>query len=236
MKVLELKNVETQLGGSILLSDISFAVEESSVVALVGHNGAGKSTLMKTILGELEKAKGEITINETSTQDEDFLTYKEQISYLPEEPLLLTELTVMQHFQLYAMSYGIEDVIMEEKIKIYTSGFELEDKLNEYPESLSKGMRQKVQTICALLPDTPLLLIDEPFMGLDIYAMDYLEELIREKARSGTAVLLTSHQLERVKDIADTFIMLQHGEVLDQGPISDFKTIRRRKHDEHYKD
>ncbi|SDQ90434.1 ABC transporter ATP-binding protein [Virgibacillus salinus] len=236
MKVLELKSVETELGGSVLLSDISFAVEESSVVALVGHNGAGKSTLMKTILGELQKAKGEITINETSTQDEDFLTYKEQISYLPEEPLLLTELTVMQHFQLYAMSYGIEEAIMEEKIKSYTSGFELEDKLNEYPESLSKGMRQKVQTICALLPDTPLLLIDEPFMGLDVYAMDYLEELIREKAHSGTAVLLTSHQLERVKDIADTYIMLQHGEVLDQGPISDFKTIRRRKHDERYKD
>ncbi|MGP4106736.1 ABC transporter ATP-binding protein [Virgibacillus sp. L01] len=236
MKVLELKNVETQLGGSVLLSDISFAVEESSVVALVGHNGAGKSTLMKTILGELEKAKGEITIKETSTQDDDFLTYKEQISYLPEEPLLLTELTVMQHFQLYAASYGIEEAIMEEKIKTYISGFELEDKLNEYPESLSKGMRQKVQTICALLPDTPLLLIDEPFMGLDVYAMDYLEELIQGKALSGTAVLLTSHQLERVKDIADTYIMLQHGEVLDQGLISDFKTIRRRKHDENYKD
>ncbi|MFB4168306.1 ABC transporter ATP-binding protein [Virgibacillus sp. JSM 102003] len=233
MKVLELSNVETHLGGSTLLSDISFAVEESSVVALVGHNGAGKSTLMKTILGELEKAKGEITINETSTQDEDLLTYKEQISYLPEEPLLLTELTVMQHFQLYAMSYGVEEAIMEEKINTYTTGFELEDKLNEYPESLSKGMRQKVQTICALLPDTPLLLIDEPFMGLDIYAMDYLEELIQEKARSGTAVLLTSHQLERVKDIADTYIMLQHGEVLDQGPVGDFKTIRRRKHDDH---
>lgn len=232
MKVLELKNVETQLGGSTLLSDISLALEESTIVALVGHNGAGKSTLMKTILGELEKAKGEITINETSTQDEDFLTYKEQISYLPEEPLLLTELTVMQHFQLYAMSYGIEEAIMHEKIKTYTAGFELEDKLNEYPESLSKGMRQKVQTICALLPDTPLLLIDEPFMGLDVYGMEYLEELIREKARSGTAVLLTSHQLERVKDISDTYIMLQHGEVLDHGPIGDFKTIRRRKHDD----
>ncbi|MFC4560209.1 ABC transporter ATP-binding protein [Virgibacillus kekensis] len=232
MKILELKDVETQLGGTTLLRDISFSLDKSSIAALVGHNGAGKSTMIKTILGELEKANGEIIINEAATLDNNFLTYKKQISYLPEEPILLSELTVMQHFQLYATSYGVDEVTLKEKTKTYTTGFEVADKLNEYPESLSKGMRQKVQTICALLPETPLLLIDEPFMGLDVYAMDYLEDLIKEKARNGTAILLTTHQLGRVKNLADTYIMLQHGEILDQGPIENLKTIRRRTYDE----
>lgn len=228
MKVLEVSQVCAEINNTILLDDISFSMEDGSVLALVGHNGAGKSTLMKTILGVLEKSQGKIILNEDYDQDDAFLTFKQMISYLPEEPLLLTELTVMQHFQLYGMSYELAENVLNERIERYVEGFELEDKLHEYPESLSKGMRQKVQTICALLPDTPLLLIDEPFIGLDVYAMDYLEELIKEKAANGTSILLTTHQLERIKDIADAFLMLQHGEIQSQGDIADFRTIQRR--------
>lgn len=228
MKVLEVSQVCAEINNTRLLDDISFTMEDGSVLALVGHNGAGKSTLMKTILGVLEKSQGKIIINEDYNQDDAFLTFKQMISYLPEEPLLLTELTVMQHFQLYGMSYELAEKLLNERIERYVEGFELEDKLHEYPESLSKGMRQKVQTICALLPDTPLLLIDEPFIGLDVYAMDYLEELIKEKAANGTSILLTTHQLERIKEIADAFLMLQHGKIQSQGDIADFRTIQRR--------
>ncbi|OZU89178.1 ABC transporter [Virgibacillus indicus] len=228
MKVLEVSQVCAEINNTRLLDDISFTMEDGSVLALVGHNGAGKSTLMKTILGVLEKSQGKIIINEDYNQDDAFLTFKQMISYLPEEPLLLTELTVMQHFQLYGMSYELAEKLLNERIERYVEGFELEDKLHEYPESLSKGMRQKVQTICALLPDTPLLLIDEPFIGLDVYAMDYLEELIKEKAANGTSILLTTHQLERIKEIADEFLMLQHGKIQSQGDIADFRTIQRR--------
>jgi ABC-2 type transport system ATP-binding protein len=228
MKALEVKNVTTTISNTTLLEDITFDLEAGSVIALVGHNGAGKSTLFKTILGILEKASGKITVNENFDQDDSFLTFKQMISYLPEEPLLLTELTAMQHFQLYGMSYELSKNKLTERIDRYISGFELEDKLHEYPEALSKGMRQKVQTICALLPDTPILLIDEPFIGLDVYAMDYLQEVIKQKVKDGTSILLTTHQLERVRDLADTFIMLQHGKIQSQGPISEFETIQRR--------
>src|SRR5690625_6851730 len=118
---------------------------------------------MKTIIGKIDKTAGKVVIEETYDQDEAFLSFKQLIPYLPEEPLLLTELTVIQHFQLYGMTYGMTKDDLEERIDRYVTGFELTDKLNEYPESLSKGMRQKVQTICALLPDVPLLLIDELF-------------------------------------------------------------------------
>lgn len=228
MKTLQVNNVSTAIGNNTLLEGITFELETATVMALVGHNGAGKSTLMKTILGVLEKSSGQIIIQETYDQDESFIAFKSLLSYLPEEPLLLTELTVMQHFQLYGKSYQIAENDLSNRVRRYVQGFELADKLDEYPESLSKGMRQKVQTICALLPDTPLLLIDEPFMGLDIYAIDYLEGLIKEKVRAGTSILLTTHQLDRIKNIADNYMMLQHGKILNHGPIADFDTIKRR--------
>lgn len=232
MKTLEVKQVCVKIGEKRLLNDISIYTDPGTITALVGHNGAGKSTLMKTILGIMEKTSGQIVINDIYDFNKNFIAFKQQISYLPEEPLLLTELTVMQHFQLYGMSYGITEKDLTKRIDHYVQNFDLHDKLNEYPESLSKGMRQKVQTICALLPDTPVMLIDEPYMGLDIYAVDYFEEVMKEKVKSGTSILLTTHQLDRVKHIADHYIMLQHGEVLDKGPIVDFDTIQRRSSDE----
>ncbi|MGM8366215.1 ABC transporter ATP-binding protein [Virgibacillus sp. W0181] len=224
---LRVKDVTTEIKTNKLIENITFTMASGSIMALVGHNGAGKSTLIKTILGITEKTKGKIVIQEHLDQSNDYLEFKRHISYLPEEPLLLPELTAMQHFQLYGMSYGISEKQLEEQISHYTKGFELTDKLNAYPESLSKGMRQKVQTICALLPSTPVLLIDEPFMGLDVYAMDYLMEQIQKKASEGTSVLVSTHQLERVKHIADHFLLLQHGKLIEEGAIEAFQSIKR---------
>jgi ABC-2 type transport system ATP-binding protein len=228
MKLLDVINVDVKIKSSKLLDNISFTMEEGSVLALVGHNGAGKSTLMKAIMGVHEKTAGEIMMKEKYNQDTNFLEYKQLIAFIPEEPLLMSELTAMQHFQLYGKSYQMEEAELKKRINRYVEGFELQGKLDEYPESLSKGMRQKVQTICAMLPDAPLLLIDEPFMGLDIYAVDYFEAILKEKIANGTSILLTTHQLDRVKNIANQFIMLQEGKVLHSGPIADFETIKRR--------
>jgi len=175
----------------------------------------------------LDKTRGTTTIDEIYNADEQFLAFKQLISYIPEEPLLLTELTGMQHFQLYGMSYGIDESMLIERAENYTRHFELADKIHEYPESLSKGMKQKVQTICALLPDTPVMLVDEPYMGLDVYAVDYFEEALKEKVKQGTSILLTTHQLDRVKHFADDYITLQHGEIVEKGPITEFQNIQR---------
>lgn len=227
MNTLEIIDVCTKIQDQALIEDISLTLTRGSLTALVGHNGAGKSTLIKTILGMMKKSAGEITVLGKYHIDDHFLEYKQQIAYLPEEPLLFTELTVMQHFQLYGISYNIEENDLQKKVERFVEGFELSDKINEFPESLSKGMRQKVQTICALLPDVPILLIDEPFIGLDIYAMSYLEQLLQEKLERGTSILLTTHQLERIKDLADDYIMLQHGKIIEQGDIQTFETIKR---------
>jgi len=225
---LRVEDVTTILDNKKLIEQISFTIQKGEVLALVGHNGAGKSTLLKTMMTMLEKDSGRIAVLETYDQDEDLLQFKKHISYLPEEPMLLPELTVMQHFQLYAMSYHISEGDFHEKIHRYITGFDLVEATDVYPDELSKGMRQKVQAICALLPDVPVLLIDEPFMGLDVYAKEYIVQLMKEKIATGTSIMLTTHQLELLKDLADSYVTLQEGKVTDRGTIDEFDTIVRR--------
>ncbi|MGP4076781.1 ABC transporter ATP-binding protein [Halobacillus sp. K22] len=223
---LVVEDCKVTIRDNTILEDVSFSIHQGQILALVGHNGAGKSTLIKTILGSREKSKGRISIHNLD-QDQHYADYKRQLSYIPEEPLLLSELTVYQHFQLYQKSYRIPEKRFEEKVAAYTKGFELHDKLNEYPESLSKGMRQKVQTICALLPEVSLLLIDEPFMGLDVYAGAYFEKLLKERRDEGCSILLTTHQLEKVKELADVYVMLTDGRVSSEGEVNEFHTLDR---------
>ncbi|WP_077624487.1 ABC transporter ATP-binding protein [Sediminibacillus massiliensis] len=227
MDGLTIHDLTVSIKDNVILDNISFYIEPGSIHALVGHNGAGKSTVMKTVMGWQEKQSGRISIG-SADQDKDFLIFKQNLSYIPEEPFLLSELTAMQHFQLYGQSYQMREEELNSRVSYYIEQFEISDKLHEYPESLSKGMRQKVQTICALLPDTSLLLIDEPFMGLDIHASDFLQEVLIEKAKNGTSILLTSHQLERTKQLANQFIMLKQGRIENQGEISNFEELARR--------
>ncbi|MFC7319671.1 ABC transporter ATP-binding protein [Halobacillus campisalis] len=225
--VLHVKDCHVAIRDEPIVSDVAFDIDRGSITALVGHNGAGKSTLMKAVIGTIEKKEGKISINGFD-QDVDFKDYKYQFSYIPEEPLLLNELTVFQHFQLYQKSYDISDAVFIERINAYTEGFELMDKLDDYPESLSKGMRQKAQTICALLPEVPLLLIDEPFMGLDVYAGAYLEKLLRQRREEGASILLTTHQLDKVHELADHFVMLKNGMISSAGRIDHFEYLDRK--------
>src|SRR5699024_2831474 len=224
MSLLTINDLAVKIEDKMILQDINFDLERGEALALLGHNGAGKSTLMHVITGLRDKHKGKVILN--NHEQEDILNYKENFVYLPEEPLLLTELTVMQHFQLYGKSYRISESDLMYKVNKYIKGFELEEKLNEYPGSLSKCMSQKVQTTCAFLPEFPLLLIDEPFMGLDVYAVDYFLEILAEKSAEGTTIIITTHQLERVSSIADTFIQLQNGKIIESGNVEEFLGIK----------
>src|SRR5699024_2882542 len=141
MRLLNIHKLSVKIENKFILNEIDHV--DTTLVTLVrlGHNGSGKLTLIQTTTGVRDKHTGTITINEYN--QEDILNYKENFVYLPEEPLLLTELTVMQHFQLYGKSYRISESDLMYKVNKYIKGFELEEKLNEYPGSLSKGMRQK---------------------------------------------------------------------------------------------
>ncbi|KGX90556.1 ABC transporter [Pontibacillus halophilus JSM 076056 = DSM 19796] len=210
-----------------MLDDINLELERGKITALVGHNGAGKTTLFRTLMGVQDRKDGEIKLDGVQL-DGDYLAYKQRFSYIPEEPMLLSELTVYQHFQLFGKSHGLSQSTLGERVHTYVKKFEIEDKLHVYPEELSKGMRQKVQTICALLPDVALLLIDEPFMGLDLYAAKTLMEELQERVREGLTVLLTSHQMKIVEDLCDAYLLLQNGRLVQSGTMNEFKGIQRR--------
>lgn len=228
MKALELIDVATSIGDEEILKEISFTLHKGQVLALVGHNGAGKSTLLKTILRTLEKRRGSIQAMDRYSQDNALIQFKQQLAYLPEEPILMSELTMMQHFQLYGMSYQMPHDLWKERVFAYLEQFELTDKVNEYPAVLSKGMRQKTQAICALLPDAPILLIDEPFVGLDVHAIEFLVSELKRKKAEGVAIILCTHQLDMLFDLADDFLMLHQGEITETGTIEEFSTISRR--------
>ncbi|MFC2949999.1 ABC transporter ATP-binding protein [Virgibacillus sediminis] len=225
--LLEVGNVEVSLNNEKIIRNLHFTLDQGEICALVGHNGAGKTVTMKTIMGIQEKSQGDIKLNSVSI-DADYLQYKSQYSYIPEEPILFTELTVLQHFQLYGTSYKVPENVFEERVNYYVNGFELNGKLHEFPDGLSKGMRQKVNIISNLITDAPLLIIDEPFIGLDENSAYFLEKEIKRKSQQGITILITSHVIERVKKFCDSYIMLKNGEIINKGQIDNLSQIERR--------
>jgi ABC-2 type transport system ATP-binding protein len=225
--LLILEEVEVSIQGNEIIKNINMTLNKGEICALVGHNGAGKSVTMKTIMGIQEKGSGHISLHSIDL-DDDYISYKSQFSYIPEEPILFTELNVYQHFQLYGTSYQVPKQTFDERVEYFVKGFELEGKLQDFPDDLSKGMRQKVNIISNLITDAPLLIIDEPFIGLDEHAAAFLEKEIVKKAEAGAAVLLTSHVLERVKKFCHTFVMLKNGQIIHKGDIDQLKQTERR--------
>jgi ABC-2 type transport system ATP-binding protein len=226
-ETLKVESLSVEINDKDILKGISFCINKGEICALVGHNGAGKSVTIKSILGLQQKRNGQIKIKNLSI-DQNLESYKKQFTYIPEEPLLFSELTVEQHFQLYGTSYNVSERVFQERLEYYLNAFELEDKLIEYPQNLSKGMRQKVNIISNFIVESPLMIIDEPFIGLDVEASNFLvQELLRRKAR-GVSVLITSHQIDKIKRFCDSFVMLKNGEVVQKGAINKLGHIERR--------
>ena len=225
--LLEIQDLNVEINQEKIIDSLNFKLKSGEICALVGHNGAGKTVTMKTIMGLQKKNTGKIILNNYSI-DSDYYNYKSQFSYIPEEPLLFMELTVFEHFQLYGTSYGVLPELFEQRIEYYVNGLELNGKLNNYPDDLSKGMRQKVNIICSLITDAPLLIVDEPFIGLDENASTFLENELINKAKKGNSILLTSHVIERIKKFCDSFLMLKNGQIIKQGGINNLEGIERR--------
>ncbi|PXW89172.1 ABC-2 type transport system ATP-binding protein [Streptohalobacillus salinus] len=227
MALLSIRDLSVKQGETLALDGLNLAINEGELVALIGHNGAGKSTLMKTMMGLLDFSKGEIVLKNYNLS-EDPLNYKRRVVYIPEQPFLLTELTVYQHFQLYIDSYQRDEQVLTPVIEHYLQQFEIQDKRDAFPLSLSKGMRQKVQLICGLLIDADLLIIDEPFIGLDVYAQRTLVNVLTDKKACGQTILLTTHQFDQLDTIMDRYVMLHEGKVIEEGSDYQLDALKRR--------
>lgn len=219
--------IDHLVGGYVnipVLKDISFEVNSGEVVGLIGLNGAGKSTTINEIIGLLQPYKGSITLDglQLANNPED---YRRKIGYIPETPILYEELTLKEHLDIVSLAYGLsEKASLRQKL---LKTFRLEDKLDWYPINFSKGMKQKVMIITALLIEPSLLIIDEPFLGLDPLAIRDLTNIITEKKQNGTAILMSTHVLDSAEKMCDRFVVLHEGSILAQGSL---ETLRQKCH------
>jgi len=202
-----------------IISNISFEVKKGEIMALLGPNGAGKSTTIRNIMGILYPDEGMISFRNRSTKD----IPRDKIGYLPEERGLYKNVKVMD-ILLYLAE--LKDYPLDQaKVRAleYLKKFGLEGKDKVSVEELSKGMGQKVQFIASILHEPELLILDEPFSGLDPVSQELFKEEIRSLAEKGTAILLSSHQMNLVEEMADRLFLIHHGTKVISGTLSDVK-------------
>ncbi|UVI28676.1 ABC transporter ATP-binding protein [Paenibacillus spongiae] len=206
-----------------VLHGLSFQVEPGEMVGLIGLNGAGKSTAIKHILGLMQAHEGEVRV-QGQTLGQEPGQYRSAIAYVPETPLLFDELTVEEHLHLTGMAYNVEESRYSDLTANLLDDFYMTPKRSAFAAHLSKGMRQKVMIMNALLARPPLYIIDEPFLGLDPLGIRSLLDKLVEVKREGAAIFMSSHILSTVETYCDRFIVLHHGKIIAQGSLSDIRS------------
>lgn len=220
--MLEVKNITGGYVNIPVLKDVSFTVGKGELVGLIGLNGAGKSTTIKQIIGLLSPYKGQILIDGQSLA-QDVEVYRKKIGFIPETPSLYEELTLKEHLEVVAMAYDIPWKEAWERGENLLKLFRLSEKLDWFPVQFSKGMKQKVMIICALIVNPSLLIVDEPFLGLDPLAIADLIALLEEEKSKGTSILMSTHVLDSAEKMCDRFVILHHGQVYAEGTLSELQ-------------
>ena len=220
--MLEVKNIT---GGYInipVLKDVSFTVESGQLVGLIGLNGAGKSTTIKEIIGLLTPYQGEILIDGKSLV-QDAENYRKKIGFIPETPSLYEELTLKEHLEVVALAYDLTWDQAWSRVQGLLTIFRLDEKLDWFPVHFSKGMKQKVMIICAFMVEPSLLIVDEPFLGLDPVAISDLVNLLEEEKAKGTSILMSTHVLDSAEKMCDSFVILHQGQVRATGNLEELQ-------------
>lgn len=201
-----------------VLHGVTFDVKPGELVGLIGLNGAGKSTTIKHILGLMLPHEGEVRISGVRLED-DREKYRSSCAYVPEQPSLFPHLTVAEHLRWTAMAYRLEPNEADRRIERLAATFRMDKAMDALPDTLSKGMKQKVMLMNALLAAPSLLIIDEPFLGLDPLAVRSLLERLNEEKRSGSAILMSSHILSTLEAYCDRYLLLHDGRLIVSGTL-----------------
>src|SRR5690625_4326740 len=220
--ILQIDNLVGGYTHKNVLHDISFDLYPNEIVGLIGLNGAGKSTAIKHIIGLMQPKKGKIVVN-GKTFRENPTTYRGQMAYIPEMPILYDELTLYEHLKLTAMTYDIPEDVFENRLDPLLKEFRMEKKLNWFPVHFSKGMRQKVMIMCAFLIEPPLYIVDEPFVGLDPLGIASYLQLMDDMKKKGAGVLMSTHILATAERYCDRFIIIHEGEIRAYGTLDNLR-------------
>ena len=212
--MLKIKDIRKNFGDLKALDDVSFDVDDGHILGLIGQNGAGKSTTFHSILNFLHY-QGTITWNGQPITEDVF----NQIGYLPEERSLMPKLTVEQQIIYLARLKGKTAKEIRPQIDVWLQKFAVKGTKKDKIKDLSKGNQQKVQLICTLIHHPKLIILDEPFSGLDPVNSDLLKKAIFEAKDQGAAIIFSSHDMENVEELCDSLVMLRNGQVVLKGTV-----------------
>ena len=220
--MLELRTVTKRYSGIAAVREVSFVARAGEVTGYLGPNGSGKSTTLKMITGLIEPSEGQILFRGEPI-DRDRIRYR--LGYVPEEPQLYPHLTGAEYLEMVGQLRGLPKQQLAEKIDGFLRLFSLHDDRYVPISSYSKGMRQKVLLAAALLHNPELILLDEPFSGLDVNSALVLRDLIGELALRGKVVLFSSHELETVERVCSRVVILHKGRVVANDSIAELRAL-----------
>ena len=206
--------------GKKAADDVSLTVESGDIYGFIGHNGAGKSTTIRAVVGVLDFTEGEIFIDGHSVRDEP-LECKKVTAYIPDNPDLYENLTGIQYLNFIADVFSISASERAEKIKKYADLFEITGSLGDTISSYSHGMKQKLAIISALIHSPKLLVLDEPFVGLDPKASYILKEIMHEMCQQGTAIFFSTHVLDVAEKLCNKIAIIKQGRIIAAGNIEE---------------
>jgi ABC-2 type transport system ATP-binding protein len=222
--LLELRHVSKLFSGIPAVDDVSFFVHPGEVTGYLGPNGSGKSTTIKMITGLIEMTAGRILFDGRPIQ-EDQIAYKRKMGYVPEEPYLYNHLSGMEYLTMVAQLRNLPGRESAERIDGLLRLLALYDDRHASISGYSKGMRQKVLIAAALLHNPELILLDEPFSGLDVGSALILRSLIQELAARGKVVLFSSHELDTVERVCSRVVILHRGKVVADDSIENLRSL-----------
>ena len=219
--MLDIKNYSKSYGeGRYAAKDVCITVESGDIYGFIGHNGAGKSTTIRAVVGVLDFTEGEILIDGHSVKSEP-MECKKITAYIPDNPDLYENLTGIQYLNFVADVFGIEAKEREEKIRKYAEKFEITSALGDLISSYSHGMKQKVAIISALIHDPKLLVLDEPFVGLDPKAAFVLKEIMHDMCDRGTAIFFSTHVLDVAEKLCNKVAIIKNGQIISTGTMEE---------------
>ncbi len=221
MGVLEIKNYTKVYSGTKKAADnISLTVESGDIYGFIGHNGAGKSTTIRAIVGVLDFTEGDIFIDGHSVK-KDPIECKKITAYIPDNPDLYENLSGIQYLNFVADVFEIDSKTREERIKTYAEKFEIFDVLGDAISSYSHGMKQKIAIISALIHEPKLMVMDEPFVGLDPKAAYILKEIMHEMCKKGSAVFFSTHVLDVAEKLCNKVAIIKAGKIITEGTMEE---------------
>jgi ABC-2 type transport system ATP-binding protein len=218
--LIEVLNLRKNYGEKEAVRDISFQVAPGEILGLVGPNGAGKTTTLRCLAGILPPTVGLVKIAGHDLRN-DPVAAKRALAYIPDDPRLFDNLTVEDHLRFFARLYGTQDG--EKRIPRLLEQFELGDKVDELPGALSRGMKQKLSFACAFLHDPKAILLDEPLTGLDPIAIRKAKDAIVERSRDGAAIIVSSHLLQLVEELAQRVLVILNGRKAAHGTMAELR-------------